>query len=84
MRGPQFTTVGVVVVLFTIALTLAIWVHGDFGWGAAVIGIFLLIALIDFFQVPHSIRRNYPLFGRLRWIVSEDVLRPAMHSNSTS
>ena len=54
--------------LFTIALALAIWVNGDFGWVAVVIGIFFIIAVIDFFQVRHSIRRNYPLFGRLRWI----------------
>ena len=54
--------------LFTIALALTIWVNGDFGWVAAVIGIFFIIAVIDFLQVRHSIRRNYPLFGRLRWI----------------
>ena len=36
MRGPQFTTVGVVVVSFVIALVLSIWVNRDFGWLAAV------------------------------------------------
>jgi len=68
MRGPQFTTVGVVVVSFVIALVLSIWVNRDFGWLAAVIGMTIIIGVIDFFQVRHSIRRNYPLFGRLRWI----------------
>ena len=68
MRGPQFTTVGVIVVLFTIALALTIWVNGDFGWAAAVIAIFVIVAVVDFFQVRHSVRRNYPLFGRLRWV----------------
>jgi glutamate synthase domain-containing protein 2 len=68
MRGPQFTPVGIVVVAFTIAVALSIWVNGDFGWLAAVIGILVIIAVIDLLQVRHSVRRNYPLFGRLRWV----------------
>lgn len=74
MRGPQFTTVGVVVVSFVIALVLSIWVNRDFGWLAAVIGMTIIIGVIDFFQVRHSVRRNYPLFGRLRWI--GELFRP--------
>jgi len=74
MRGPQFTTVGVVVVSFVIALVLSIWINRDFGWLAAVIGIMIMIGVIDFFQVRHSVRRNYPLFGRLRWI--GELFRP--------
>jgi len=74
MRGPQFTTVGVVVVSFVIALVLSIWVNRDFGWVAAVIGMTIIIGVIDFFQVRHSVRRNYPLFGRLRWI--GELFRP--------
>jgi glutamate synthase domain-containing protein 2 len=74
MRGPQFTTVGVVVVSFVIALVLSIWVNRDFGWLAAVIGITIIIGVIDFFQIRHSVRRNYPLFGRLRWI--GELFRP--------
>lgn len=38
----------------------------------------LLIALLDFFQRKHALRRNYPLIARLRWI-SED-LRPFIRS----
>ena len=34
----------------------------------------LLIALWDFFQNKHSLRRNYPLFARIRWIMED--LRP--------
>ena len=58
MRGPQFTTVGVVVVSFVIALVLSIWVNRDFGWLAAVIGITIIIGVIDFFQIRHSVRRK--------------------------
>jgi len=71
MRGPQFTFLGVVAVLFTIAVALAVLVNGDFGWLAAVIGILVIVGVIDFVQVRHSVRRNYPLFGRLRWIGEE-------------
>ena len=68
MRGPQFTFVGLVLVLFVVAIGLAFWVNGDFGWLAAVIGVLVVIAVIDIVQVRHSVRRNYPLFGRLRWV----------------
>ena len=68
MRGTQFTLVGLVVVLFTIAVALTVLVNGDFGWLAGVIGILLILAVVDFVQVRHSVRRNYPLFGRLRWV----------------
>ena len=74
MRGPQFTTAGVVFVSFTIALVLSVWVHRDFGWLAGAIGIFLILAVVDFFQLRHSVRRNYPLFGRLRWVA--ELFRP--------
>ena len=71
MRGPQFTPLGVVAVLFTIAVALAVFVNGDFGWLAAVIAIFVIVGVIDFVQARHSVRRNYPLFGRLRWVGEE-------------
>jgi len=74
MRGPQFTTLGVVAVLFAIALVLSLWVNKDFGWLAGVIAILIVIGVIDFFQLRHSVRRNYPLFGRLRWV--GELFRP--------
>jgi hypothetical protein len=66
VRGPQFTPIGIIIVLFAIAIALTIWVHGDFGWLAAVIGILVIIGIVDAVQTRHSVRRNYPLFGRLR------------------
>jgi glutamate synthase domain-containing protein 2 len=68
VRGPQFTPIGIIIVLFAIAIALTIWVHGDFGWLAAVIGILVIIGIVDAVQTRHSVRRNYPLFGRLRWV----------------
>ena len=32
----------------------------------------LIVGVYDLFQVKHSIRRNFPLFGRGRWIM-EDI-----------
>jgi glutamate synthase domain-containing protein 2 len=71
MRGPQFTPVGIVGVVFAVAVVLTIWVNGDFAWLAAVVGALFLLAVVDFFQTRHSVRRNYPLFGRLRWVSEE-------------
>jgi len=34
----------------------------------------MLVALWDFFQTAHTLRRNYPLVARIRWIMEE--LRP--------
>lgn len=68
MRGPQFTWVGIVAISFAIAVALAVWVNGDFGWLAGILLVFLVVAVIDFFQLHHSVRRNYPLVGRLRWV----------------
>ena len=67
--------------LLTIALTLAafVWLHGV---ARFVIGIPLLVlaalAMIDFFQSNHSLRRNYPLIARIRWLAED--LRPFAQS----
>ncbi len=68
MRGPQFTPVGIVGVALAIAIVLTVWVNGDFAWLAVIVGALFLVAVVDFFQTRHSVRRNYPLFGRLRWV----------------
>ena len=77
IRGPRFTPVGIVIVLFSIAIALTIWVHADFGWLAAVVGILVLIGIVDAVQTRRSVRRNYPLFGRLRWVGEQ--FRPEIH-----
>ena len=37
----------------------------------------LTLGVYDYFQTHHTIKRNYPLFGRLRWLMEE--LRPKVY-----
>ncbi len=43
-------------------------------WGLVLLVPALLVALWDFFQTSHTLRRNYPLLARVRWIMED--LRP--------
>ncbi len=43
-------------------------------WGLVLMVPALLLALWDFFQTSHTLRRNYPLVARIRWIMED--LRP--------
>lgn len=45
---------------------------------AAVLALLALIAIWDFLQTSHTLRRNYPLLGRVRWMAEE--LRPFAQS----
>mgnify|MGYP003648656559 FL=1 len=47
-------------------------------WGLAVTLPLLAIALLDFVQTRHSLRRNYPLIARFRWLFED--LRPYLRS----
>lgn len=57
-----------------IALTVAAGYYPNIRALLLVIGPLTLVALWDFFQTKHSLRRNYPLLARIRWIMEE--LRP--------
>ncbi|MDC0887093.1 FMN-binding glutamate synthase family protein [Altererythrobacter sp.] len=54
---------------------LAFWV---FPWSLLLIGPIAALALWDFFQTSHTLRRNYPLIARVRWIMED--LRPFFQS----
>ena len=63
-----------IIPLVLLALCIASWLAGA-GW--IVIGILAvatLTALWDFFQHEHTLRRNYPLIARIRWLMED--LRP--------
>ncbi|WP_417618340.1 FMN-binding glutamate synthase family protein [Parasphingorhabdus sp.] len=47
-------------------------------WGLAIAIPLLAIALLDFVQTRHSLRRNYPLIARFRWLFED--LRPYLRS----
>ncbi|PEQ12231.1 FMN-binding glutamate synthase family protein [Novosphingobium sp. PC22D] len=47
-------------------------------WGLILVGPALAIAIWDFFQDRHTLRRNYPLIARMRWLFED--LRPFLRS----
>ena len=49
-------------------LILGFLVSRAFLWGLALFVPLLLIALWDMAQSTHSLRRNYPLTARFRWL----------------
>ncbi len=58
------------------ATALAAWAIPGWWWHivTAILGLATLVALWDFFQKAHTLRRNYPLVARIRWIMED--LRP--------
>ena len=67
-------TVFVLCILLTLAgLITAIFWPG--GWVfVAVFGLLTLLGVIDLVQSHHSIQRNYPIIGHIRWMV--EFVRP--------
>ncbi len=63
---------GAPVVLLALALGAAAWAPAR--WTLVGLVPLLALALWDFFQTRHSLRRNYPLLARLRWAMED--LRP--------
>ena len=60
------------------AVVLACTVLPPARWTLAVLGPALAVALFDFFQTRHALRRNYPLVARIRWLFED--LRPFLRS----
>lgn len=66
MRGPQFTTIGIVIVSFSIAVALTVRVHGDFPWLAGVIGTLVIIGIVDTGKLATQSRRS-PHLSHAPW-----------------
>ena len=60
--------------LALLALTILCLGYSPVRWGLLVAVPLLLVAVWDFFQLRHSLRRNYPLLARVRWVMED--LRP--------
>ena len=57
---------------------LLVWAGGFWRWGLLITVPLLLIAAWDFVQRKHTLRRNYPLIARVRWLMED--LRPFLRS----
>lgn len=64
---------------FFLIVTLGLALFMDKNWWVLFIIIFVLTIMgyIDMFQTKHTIRRIYPLFGRMRYVMEE--LRPKIY-----
>jgi glutamate synthase domain-containing protein 2 len=68
---------------YLVPLGLILICAGLWFWESARAGLWLtipalLVALWDVFQPEHTIRRNFPLIGRIRWLMED--LRPFMQA----
>ena len=63
--------------LFLGAWALYLWVSPAFEWLAIATIPLVLLALYDRFQRKHSVMRNYPLLGRMRYLI--EALGPELH-----
>ena len=63
-----------VLIIITLAVLALNQVWPWMAWSFLLIGPVLLIALLDGIQSNHSVRRNFPVIGHLRWLM--EFLRP--------
>jgi len=72
-RIGRFTTLFLCAAIALVALPLAIWHH--WLWTPAIFALLLtLVGLRDLLQPQHSIQRNYPVIGHIRWFA--ELVRP--------
>ncbi|RYE12343.1 MAG: FMN-binding glutamate synthase family protein, partial [Sphingobacteriales bacterium] len=69
-----FVALAAFLVTVTVMISLA-W--PPFYWAFIFIGPFVLLGVYDLYQPKHSIVRNYPVFGRLRYFMED--LRPKVY-----
>lgn len=67
MRHKIFTYL---IVTFAVSLALAIWLSGLW-WLPLLVAVLLGVALYDSMQHRHSLLVNFPLIGRMRWIIED-------------
>ena len=70
-----FLFLAVAVPLIFIAFAWFIW--NGFWWFAGISLVLAVLGLYDMTQTKHSLMRNFPLFGRLRWFM--EALRPKIY-----
>lgn len=68
----------VAIAAFLVALTIMLGLYHPFLWWTFLFtGPFVILGVYDLYQPKHSIVRNYPVFGRLRYFMEE--LRPKVY-----
>lgn len=72
----RWTTLQVVVTLTVILILLGQW-QVYFYWGLLLTGPLLLLGIVDLIQKKHSLPRNFPILGRIRYLI--EAFGPALH-----
>ncbi|WP_324828950.1 FMN-binding glutamate synthase family protein [Qipengyuania zhejiangensis] len=63
-----------IVPILLLVLVTGAWIIESARWSLGLIAPLTALALWDFFQSNHTLRRNYPLLARVRWLMED--LRP--------
>jgi glutamate synthase domain-containing protein 2 len=71
----QFTLFSIISIIALVALAFFVWT--GFWWILVALSIFIIIGFADMLQTKHTIMRNYPLFGRMRYWMED--LRPKLY-----
>ncbi|GAB2840461.1 FMN-binding glutamate synthase family protein [Ferruginibacter profundus] len=69
--------VSVLLILIAATVTLSLFVSVNFWWLAGFFILLFILGLYDMIQPKHSVMRNFPLFGRARWLM--EYLRPKLY-----
>ncbi|MGA0603498.1 FMN-binding glutamate synthase family protein [Caulobacter sp. KR2-114] len=73
----RFTAFALCVLALAAGVALIVLGHPHAGWSLAVAGgLLTLLGLHDLTQAEHSIQRNYPVIGHIRWMV--ELVRPEL------
>lgn len=77
MQLAAFFICGLVLLGSILSALLGAWVSSFFYWGLLLFVPLLLLAIWDLVQNKHSICRNFPILGRLRFL--QEAIRPEWH-----
>lgn len=67
--------IGVFVVLLIVGVVS--YFYKPFLWSLILLGPLIIIGFVDFFQKKHTVRRNFPLLGNMRYIF--ELIRPEIN-----
>lgn len=72
----RWTALQVTIALSILFILLGLW-HAGFFWGLLLTAPLLLLGFIDLTQKTHSLPHNFPILGRMRYMI--EAFGPALH-----